>query len=64
MKPALSWVLSFPKIILSSFKRFGAAIVGSYPIFGLRAVDPMGTFWSVVQVNFEEFLNVHCLPQM
>jgi hypothetical protein len=32
-------------------RRFGSAFVGPYPIFGLRPVEPMGSMWSVVQVN-------------
>jgi hypothetical protein len=43
--------LVFPDDYSQFVERFGAAMVGAYPIFGLRPVDPMGTFWSVVQVN-------------
>jgi len=32
-------------------RRFGAALLGPYPIFGLRPVEPMGSMWSVVEVN-------------
>lgn len=31
--------------------RYGAAVVGSLPIFGLRPVAAMGVPWSVVEVN-------------
>ena len=30
-------------------KRYGAAFVGSYPIFGLRPIELMGNLWSVVE---------------
>ncbi len=31
--------------------RYGSAIVGPYPIFGLRPVEPMGNDWSVVEMT-------------
>jgi cell wall assembly regulator SMI1 len=31
--------------------RHGGAIVGPYPVFGLRPVEPMGNEWSVLEVN-------------
>jgi cell wall assembly regulator SMI1 len=31
--------------------RFGGAIVGAYPIFGLKPVAAMGNRWSVIEVN-------------
>jgi len=31
--------------------RYGSAIVGPYPIFGLRPVEPMGNEWSVIEVT-------------
>lgn len=32
-------------------RRYGAAIVGAYPIFGVREVEPLGTSWSVIKMN-------------
>jgi len=43
--------LGFPDEYRDSVRRLGAAIVGSYPIFGLRPVESMGTMWSVVRMN-------------
>lgn len=43
--------LAFPQDYSEFLHRFGAAMVGAYPIFGLRAVEPMGSFWSVTEVN-------------
>jgi hypothetical protein len=31
--------------------RYGAGIVGPYPIFGVRPVEDMGDEWSVVELN-------------
>lgn len=41
----------FPTDYRELLRRFGAVLLGPYPIFGLRPVEPMGTMWSVVQVN-------------
>ncbi|MFA6958486.1 MAG: SMI1/KNR4 family protein [Thermoanaerobaculia bacterium] len=43
--------LPFPRDYEEFLRRYGAAMVGSYPIFGLRQVEAMGTCWSVVQMN-------------
>lgn len=43
--------LPFPRDYRAFLERYGAAIVGSSPIFGLRPVEPMGNEWSVVDVN-------------
>lgn len=32
-------------------RRYGGAIVGSLPVFGLRPVEVMGVVWSVVEVT-------------
>jgi hypothetical protein len=31
--------------------RYGGGIVGAWPVYGLRPVEPMGNEWSVVEVN-------------
>ncbi len=41
----------FPPDYADFLVRYGAAIVGSYPIFGLRVVEPMGNVGSVIEVN-------------
>jgi len=43
--------LSFPEDYREFLLRYGAAIVGPYPIFGLRDVEPMGAVGSVVDIN-------------
>jgi hypothetical protein len=43
--------LSFPADYSEFLERYGAALVGPFPIFGLRAVEAMGNEWSVVEVN-------------
>ncbi len=43
--------LSFPDDYRDFVARYGSAIVGAYPVFGLRPVEPMGNEWSVVEVN-------------
>lgn len=43
--------VKFPTDYRELLRRFGAVLLGPYPIFGLRPVEPMGTMWSVVQVN-------------
>lgn len=43
--------LPFPLDYREFLERYGAAIVGPFPIFGLRPVEPMGNEWSVVDVN-------------
>lgn len=43
--------VEFPPDYRELVRRYGAAMLGSYPVFGLRPVEPMGTMWSVVQVN-------------
>lgn len=43
--------LSFPDEYRDFLLRYGAAIVGPYPIFGVRPVEPMGHDWSVVGMN-------------
>jgi len=43
--------LPFPDDYRDFLLRYGAAIVGPYPIFGLRPVEPMGNDWSVVEIN-------------
>ncbi len=41
----------FPEDYREFLARHGAAIVGPYPVFGLRPVEAMGNEWSVVEVN-------------
>lgn len=43
--------LPFPADYREFVERYGAAIVGPFPIFGLRPVEPMGNEWSVVEIN-------------
>ncbi len=43
--------LSFPEDYRQFLARYGAAIVGSYPIFGLREIEAMGDVGSVVDVK-------------
>jgi len=43
--------LSFPEDYREFLHRYGAGIVGPYPIFGLCPVEAMGTAWSVVERN-------------
>lgn len=45
--------LPFPESYRDFLARYGAAIVGPYPIYGLREVEPMGDVGSVVDVNFD-----------
>ena len=42
---------TFPEDYIDFLERFGGAIVGPYPIFGLRKVSAMGTTFSVVNVT-------------
>lgn len=41
----------FPEEYREFLLRYGAGIVGPYPIFGVQPVEPMGDEWSVVDVN-------------
>ena len=41
----------FPTDYRDFLLRYGGAIVGPYPIFGVKPVEPMGNMWSVVEVN-------------
>jgi SMI1 / KNR4 family (SUKH-1) len=41
----------FPDDYREFLLRYGGAIVGPYPVFGLRPVEPMGNEWSVLEVN-------------
>jgi hypothetical protein len=41
----------FPTDYREFLIRYGGAMVGPYPIFGVRSVEPMGNLWSVVEVN-------------
>jgi len=43
--------LGIPDDYAAFLTRYGSAIVGPYPIFGLRQVGPMGNDWSVVEVT-------------
>jgi hypothetical protein len=43
--------LPFPEAYREFLAEHGAAIVGPYPIFGLRPVEDMGGDWSVVELN-------------
>lgn len=43
--------VSFPEDYREFLLRHGGAIVGRYPVFGLRPTEPMGNEWSVVEVN-------------
>ncbi len=43
--------VAFPDDYRDFVARYGGAIVGAYPVFGLRPVEPMGNEWSVVAVN-------------
>lgn len=42
---------SFPAEYREFLGRYGGAIVGPYPVFGIKPVAPMGNLWSVVDVN-------------
>jgi hypothetical protein len=41
----------FPDDYRAFLLRYGGAVVGPYPVFGLRPVEPMGNEWSVVTIN-------------
>lgn len=41
----------FPEDYRAFVKKYGGAMVGPYPVFGLRSVGPMGNRWSVIKVN-------------
>ena len=43
--------LPFPDDYRRFIRRFGAGVVGAYPIFGVRPVEAMGIAWSVVERN-------------
>lgn len=43
--------LQFPEDYREFLLRHGAAIVGPYPILGVRPVEDMGDEWSVIEVN-------------
>jgi hypothetical protein len=43
--------MPFPNDYSQFIQRYGGAIVGSFPIFGLRQAEPMGNRWSVIDVN-------------
>lgn len=43
--------LGIPEDYANFLVRYGSAIVGPYPIFGLRRIEPMGTDWSVIEMN-------------
>lgn len=43
--------VTFPDDYREFLLRHGGAIVGPYPVFGLRPVEPMGNEWSVLEVN-------------
>jgi len=45
--------IAFQQDYAEFVRRYGAAIVGAYPIFGLRKVDAMGLMWSVIDANLE-----------
>jgi hypothetical protein len=42
---------NFDSDYVAFLKRYGGAIVGSLPVFGLRPVEVMGVVWSVVDVT-------------
>lgn len=50
-RAAASLGIDLPADYREFIRRFGAAILGPYPIFGVRPVEPMGTMWFVVDVN-------------
>lgn len=41
----------FPNAYREFLARFGGAVVGGFPIFGLRPVEAMGKPWSVMEVD-------------
>jgi hypothetical protein len=43
--------LGFPQDYREFLARFGSAMVGPYPIFGVTPAEELGTRWSVVEVN-------------
>ncbi|HEX2061472.1 MAG TPA: SMI1/KNR4 family protein [Thermoanaerobaculia bacterium] len=43
--------LDFPADYREFLRRFGSAIVGAYPIFGVTPAEELGNRWSVVDVN-------------
>lgn len=43
--------ISFPQEYRDFIRRYGSAIVGSFPIFGLRPIDALGNQWSVIDTN-------------
>ena len=43
--------LAFPEDYREFLLRHGSAIVGAYPVFGIRAIEAMGDEWSVVELN-------------
>lgn len=43
--------ISLPQDYRDFIHRYGSAMVGSFPIFGLRPVDAMGNQWSVIDTN-------------
>lgn len=42
-RASISLGFSFPSDYVEFIQRFGGAMVGPYPVFGLRAAEPMGT---------------------
>jgi hypothetical protein len=42
---------SFPDDYSLFIARYGSAIVGPYPVFGLRPAEPLGNDWSVIDIN-------------
>jgi cell wall assembly regulator SMI1 len=43
--------LSFPADFQQFLQSYGGAIVGSFPIYGLRPVEAMGNLWNIIEVN-------------
>jgi cell wall assembly regulator SMI1 len=51
-KVVLEMGLSFPSDYQEFIRRYGGAIVGALPIFGLRKADPMGEDeWHIAEIN-------------
>lgn len=43
--------MPFPNEYREFLTRFGGAIVGAYPVFGVTPVEELGNRWSVVDIN-------------
>ncbi len=43
--------MPFPEDYREFVHRYGSAMVGAFPIFGLRPAEVMGNDWSVIDVN-------------